>query len=160
MDTARYVVAVLAVLGMPCICIFWLLVHPLANCWRRIKSRLTYGILLGLFVALIFILHSVRQSLIRTDYGFQPILAVVGLIFYVAAVVIFFKRRRYLTNKIMIGYPEVAKEAYPGRLLTEGIYGKIRHPRYVEIQLGYIGYAFFSNFLGAYVLTSLLIPAI
>ena len=160
MDTARYVLAVLTVFAIPCICVFWLLVHPFANGWRKIKPWLTYGILLGLFVSVIFILHPVRQFLIGTDYGFQPILAIAAVICFVVSVVIGLKRWMPLTNRIMVGYPEVSKEAYPGKILTGGIYGKIRHPRYVQRQLCFIGYALFANFLGVYIMTILLIPAL
>ena len=60
----------------------------------------------------------------------------------------------------MLGYPEISEKAYPGKLLTEGIYSQIRHPRYVEIQLSFIGNSLFANFLGAYNLTFILIPAL
>ncbi|HIC74117.1 MAG TPA: hypothetical protein EYO92_03385 [Candidatus Marinimicrobia bacterium] len=36
----------------------------------------------------------------------------------------------------------------------------MRHPRYVEIQFGYFGYALIANFLGLYILTILCIPAL
>ena len=41
--------------------------------------------------------------------------------------------------------------------MTDGIYGKIQHPRYVEIQLGFIGYALITNFQGVYIMTIILI---
>ena len=159
-DNLRYVVAVFIVVTIPPICFFWLSIHPFTKFCRKIELWWTYGILFSLFSPVIFILFSYREFLIGANYGFNPIISIAGLVFYFAAVVIYLERRKYLTNKIMLGYPEISENEYPGKLLTKGIYAQIRHPRYVEIQLGYIGYAFFSNFLGAYVLTSLLIPAI
>ena len=64
---------------------------------------------------------------------------------------------KHLTNSIMLGYPEVSITGYPGKLLTDGIYGKIQHPRYVQIQLGFIGYALITNFQGVYIMTIILI---
>ena len=45
-------------------------------------------------------------------------------------------------------------------LLSEGIYGKIRHPRYVEALLWVLGYAFIANYLGLYLLFILSIPTV
>jgi len=159
-DAVRYVVAVFVVVTIPLICFFWLFIHPFSKFWRKIKSWWTYGILFSLFVPVIFVLYYYREFLIGTNYGFHPILSITGLVFYFGAVVIYLKRRKYLTNKIMLGYPEISEKAYPGKLLTEGIYSQIRHPRYVEIQLSFIGYSLFANFLGAYILTFILIPAL
>ena len=160
MDTVRYVLTVLIVVTFPPICLFWFLVHPFANFWRKIDPWWTYGILFSLFFTLIFILYHFRLSLIGTDYGFQPILAIAGVFCWVVAVVIYLERRKHLTSNILLGYPEVSKNGYPGILLTKDIYGKMRHPRYVEIQFGYFGYALIANFLGLYILTILCIPAL
>ncbi|MDH3369164.1 MAG: isoprenylcysteine carboxylmethyltransferase family protein, partial [Gemmatimonadota bacterium] len=51
---------------------------------------------------------------------------------------------------ILSGIPELRK-GDPGRLLTEGIYARLRHPRYVEVILGVISYALVANYLGGYV---------
>lgn len=45
-------------------------------------------------------------------------------------------------------------------MLSEGIYGRIRHPRYVEVVIGTWAYAVFANHLGAYVVAALTIPSI
>ena len=157
MDTARYLVAFLVVVTIPPVGLFWFLVHPFANYWRKIKPRWTYGFLFSLFIALIFTLYPFRNSLIGIDYGFQPILAIIGVICYVISIRIYLERRKDLTNSIMLGYPEVSINGYPGKLLTDGIYGKIQHPRYVEIQLGFIDYALITNFQGVYIMTIILI---
>ena len=159
-DTVRYVVAVFVVVTIPLIYFFWFFIHPFAKFWRKIESWWTYGVLFSLFVPVIFVLYYYREFLIGTNYGFHPILSITGLVFYFVAVVIYLKRREYLTNKIMLGYPEISEKGYPGKLFTEGIYSQIRHPRYVEIQLSFIGYSLFANFLGAYILTFILIPAL
>lgn len=136
------------VVTIPPVMLFWLFIHPFANYWRKIKPQWTYGFLFSLCVALIITLYPFRKSLIGIDYGFQPILAILGVISYVISKRIYFERRKHLTNSIMLGYPEVSINLYPGKLLSDGIYGKIQHPRYVEIQLGFIGYALITNFQG------------
>ncbi|MCH7490282.1 MAG: isoprenylcysteine carboxylmethyltransferase family protein, partial [Gemmatimonadetes bacterium] len=70
------------------------------------------------------------------------------------------KRKKYLTTAILAGIPELSRGGEKGKLLTEGIYGRIRHPRYVEALLGVLGYALIANYLGMYILFVLTVPAI
>jgi protein-S-isoprenylcysteine O-methyltransferase Ste14 len=58
------------------------------------------------------------------------------------------------------GIPELSKEKYPGKLLTEGIYGRVRNPRYIEALLWVMVYALFANYLGAYIVVVLSLPLI
>ena len=58
------------------------------------------------------------------------------------------------------GIPELSKEKYPGKLLTEGIYDRVRNPRYVEVVLWVLAYALFANYLGAYIVAVLSLPLI
>ncbi|HWP00391.1 MAG TPA: isoprenylcysteine carboxylmethyltransferase family protein [Methylococcus sp.] len=46
--------------------------------------------------------------------------------------------------------PELAPARYPQRLLTEGPYARIRHPRYVQFMLALLGYALIANYLTVY----------
>jgi protein-S-isoprenylcysteine O-methyltransferase Ste14 len=43
----------------------------------------------------------------------------------------------------------------PSRLATEGLYSRVRHPRYLQLLLALLGYALFANYLAAYVVTLL-----
>jgi protein-S-isoprenylcysteine O-methyltransferase Ste14 len=160
MDTVRYVLAYITVVLIPFIYIIWPLIHPFANFWRKINPWQIYGIFFLLLVTTIFTLSHFVEFLIGTDYGFNPFLTIVGVSCWVVSTVIWSKRRKHLTVKILLGFPEVSKKAYPGKLLNEGIYGKIRHPRYLEIIFENIGIALVVNMLGVYIIVALLIPAL
>src|SRR5439155_14538831 len=67
------------------------------------------------------------------------------------------RHRKYLTLQIQVGVPELTGSR-EGVLLTEGIYSRIRHPRYVETILWILGYAFFTNYLAIYVAFLLMLP--
>ena len=45
-----------------------------------------------------------------------------------------------------------------GKLLTEGIYGTIRHPRYVKLVLFILAYSFLANYLASYAVAFLTVP--
>jgi protein-S-isoprenylcysteine O-methyltransferase Ste14 len=71
------------------------------------------------------------------------------------------KRKKYLSMRILAGVPEV--EADPekrGQLLREGPYAVIRHPRYAEIVFATFGYAALANYLGCWILAVLTLPVL
>ena len=43
MDTTRYVIGVLLIVGVPPAVIFWLLIHPFVGFWRRVGRRALYS---------------------------------------------------------------------------------------------------------------------
>jgi protein-S-isoprenylcysteine O-methyltransferase Ste14 len=55
-----------------------------------------------------------------------------------------------LNFKKLSGIPELSKDNYPGELLTDGIYGRVRHPRYIEALLWVLGYSLFANYSGPF----------
>lgn len=71
-----------------------------------------------------------------------------------------FAVHRHLTIANLLGLPEIAPDRYPRTLVTEGIYARLRHPRYVQLLIALIGYALIANYLAAYFVVALWIPAI
>jgi protein-S-isoprenylcysteine O-methyltransferase Ste14 len=68
-------------------------------------------------------------------------------------------RRRHLTQRILVGVPEISSSD-KGRLITDGIYGRIRNPRYLEFLLLSFVYVAFANYSGVWVIYALMFPAI
>jgi protein-S-isoprenylcysteine O-methyltransferase Ste14 len=54
----------------------------------------------------------------------------------------------------------MAPDRFPQRLLTEGIYSRIRHPRYVEVLLVIASLALIANNLASYVNWIIGIPSV
>ena len=102
----------------------------------------------------------VRRPLLATEFGACYPLLIVGIFCLAAAVSIGGWLLRDVTVKTLIGLPELAPERHPGRLVTGGLYARIRHPRYVQFLLGLLGYALFANYLAAYVVVALWVPGI
>lgn len=151
-DAARYWLAVVLVVAMPPGLVFWFVVHPFVGFWRRVGVVKTYvvlavvgaGMMVGLFLA--------RDLLVATDYGTSRWTGGLGLVLLMGATVLFWKRKKHLDNKRLSGLHELDPSREDGRLLTEGIYGVIRHPRYVEVALAVLAYALMANYLGAYLI--------
>jgi protein-S-isoprenylcysteine O-methyltransferase Ste14 len=160
MNTARYVFGVLVVTWLPPAIVWWFVVHPFVSFWRRVGGWQTVTIMIVLGIMGVAALFQVRTALLMTDYGTHPPLIVVAVLLAGASVRLALLRRKHLTTRILVGLPELDASGTSGTLLDEGIYARIRHPRYVEIVLGVVAYAVFANYLGAYVVAALTAPAL
>jgi protein-S-isoprenylcysteine O-methyltransferase Ste14 len=158
MDTARYVVGVLVVTWLPPGLAWWFLIHPFLPFWRRMGARTTLWAMGAIFVGGVAVLLPLRDSLLARDLGTHPGLVALSAVLVAASFWIAVHRRRRLTTRILVGLPELEDEGGARSLLTDGIYARIRHPRYVEIALGTAGYALFSNWLGALVVGVATLP--
>ena len=159
MDRIRYVLAVLLVATIPPAIIWWYIIHPFVGFWRRLGPRVTNWIVGVSMVALMVVLGLGRRWLVGADLGTNWILVGLGLACFSVAIFIGLKRKRFLTTRILAGVPELDKDN-PGTLLSEGPYAVIRHPRYVEVLVGVLGYALAANHVGGYVVALLSAPAL
>lgn len=160
MNDVRYVLAVVVLVSMPPAVGLWFAIHPLAAFWRRLGAAWTYAILSVPSVALMVAAYLLRRPLLRVEFGTNWVLAGLGAICFGVAIAMGWRRRKLLTFGVLAGIPELSERQYPGRLLTEGPYAVVRHPRYVEVVLGTLGYALITNYLAIYILTALTVPAL
>lgn len=160
MDTTRYVLGVMLVIGIPPAVGFWLVIHPLAGFWRRVGTAVTYITLLFLFIASCGLLFYFRDSILGPDLGTNLLLFIPGAILYGLSAWLSVLTRRQLSMKTFAGVPEIAKDGAGGKLLQEGVYGVIRHPRYLSVIVGTAGFAMFVNYLGAYLMVLGTVPAL
>ena len=67
---------------------------------------------------------------------------------------------RQLSIPTLIGVPELSGAEYrKGKLLTDGAYRTVRHPRYLSAGIGVLANALIINYAGMYILVLLLFPA-
>jgi protein-S-isoprenylcysteine O-methyltransferase Ste14 len=160
MNTFRYVLTMLMLMFMPGAVLFWFLVHPFVRFWRRLGLRRAMAInyaLLAAFAAGVFLL---RKTLLAVDFGTNPLLIAVAVPLLAASIVLRRKISRHLRFSTLGGLPEMAPERFSQPLLTEGIYSRIRHPRYVEVLLVMASLALVANTLAAYVNWIIGIPTV
>ena len=160
LDLARYVMAALLVISMPPSIAYWFIVHPFIAFWRRVGMKPTFWFL-GIFLAAGMVaMFRVHKALLGRDLGTSLPLIALALPLIVAGSIVSHKRRRHLSFRTLAGAPELAPDAPGPGLLTEGIYGRIRHPRYVEFALALVGWSLFCNYVGLFVMTALSLIAI
>ena len=160
MDTTRYAVGVLVVTFMPPGMLWWFLIHPFIGFWRRVGATVTLTVMGVIGVAGIAGLMTVRSTIVGRDLGTHPaVFAAAGALF-VLQVVLAVQRKRQLPTRVLVGIPELTADGGPGTLLTEGIYGRIRHPRYAEIAAGTLAMALFSGYTGPLVVAAVTLPVL
>jgi len=159
MAQARYALGVLILISVPISIGLWYAIHPFARAWRRVGPIWTYVILAVPACAVCALVWSNRDFLLGTDLGTQPLLIALAVPGLVAGGLLARARRRHLTQRVLTGVPELSSRD-KGRLLTEGVYARVRNPRYLEFLLFVFAYVAFTNYLGAWVLFALSFPAI
>jgi protein-S-isoprenylcysteine O-methyltransferase Ste14 len=159
MERVRYFIAVWMFLSIPSAIGLWVAIHPFARAWRRIGPAATYAVLMIPTFGLSWFLWQARDTLVGTDFGPRPALLAVGALAAVGGTVIARARRRHLTQRILVGVPELSSSD-KGRLLTEGIYAKVRNPRYIEFLFFVLAAAGVVNFSGTWALVVLCVPAL
>lgn len=158
-DRVRYLLGVFNVVVLPPGLLFWFVIHPWARGWRRLGPIRTYLIVLPALVAVGVVLFRARRWLLGADLGMSWSLIAIALALYGVTIV----ELRYwsqLSVRTLIGIPELSgAEDRKGRLLTDGAYRAVRHPRYLSAGIGVVANALIINYAGTYLLVLLLFPA-
>lgn len=160
MHTARFVVGVGLLMSLPPAIVLWLAIHPFVRFWRRLGAGRTYAVLSLGVIAWMLMAFAKREALLGPDLGTHLYLLAPTAACFGTGIVVSVLRRRQLTSGILIGLPELSPEKHRGKLVTKGIYARVRHPRYVELTLLTAAYALFANYVGVYVATALSILAL
>jgi protein-S-isoprenylcysteine O-methyltransferase Ste14 len=159
LDWIRYGIAWLLLVTGPGSVLFWFAVHPFANFWRRVGLAWAYFAGFGVFTVSAIVLAMVADTLTAVDFGGSVVTAACGLAVLVPAVSLRRLWRRHLSVRTLFGVAELSAGG-PGTLLTDGIYARVRHPRYLEVLLGCLANALIANYLIAYAVAAFMAVSI
>src|SRR3989304_5251347 len=149
-DAVRYYLALVLLVSGPGAVLFWFPIHPFVAFWRRVGHRWAYLAGSATYAAAGVTAWVSRAPLLSIEFGTRPVAIAAGVVLIVASGVMRRIWHRQLSIKTLFGLPELAPDRHPGKMLTEGAYAWIRHPRYLEVLVGFLGYALFCNYLAAY----------
>jgi protein-S-isoprenylcysteine O-methyltransferase Ste14 len=160
MNAVRNYLALIWVVMLGPVPLFWLLIHPFVRFWRRVGPGWTYAVVGSLWALAMAGLFLTRHALLAMEFGTNYYLAAPGLLLMAASSwlgLVWFHRMRLTT---IMGLPELAPDRHPQPLITAGVYAIIRHPRYVQLYLGLLGSALIANYLAVYLVAVLWLPGI
>lgn len=148
----RYWLAVLLVVAIPTAILYWLLIHPFARFWRRFGVGRAYTAVGAILLPVMAGLFLGRGRLLAHSWGTNRLLVALGIICLVGAGWLHRWLFRDLPLRVLLGIPELSAAPGKGTLITTGIYGTVRHPRYLQMDLALLGYALIANYPAVYLL--------
>lgn len=151
MDAVRYYIALFFVAFSPGVYLYWFSIHPFIGFWRKVGLRPTLALHYAVMIALAVPIVLARGTILSIEFGRRPVLMIASALVFAFVIYLRIQISKRLTTKVLSGFPELAPNTYPPKLLTEGIYARIRHPRYVQLLLAFLAYALFTNYLAVYV---------
>ncbi len=160
MDQFRYALAVVLVCMVPALLLYWSLIHGFIRFWRKLGPRRTLMIVwIGMALVACGIFQF-RGHLIACDFGTSWPLVAAGFVCLVVAGRVRMLLRRQITNRFLLGIPELEPDGSGQALVREGLYARVRHPRYLQMILALLGWSLIANYLAAYLAWLLWIVAV
>ncbi len=147
------VALVYAVLAFP-VPIFWLVIHPAIHFWRRFGKR-SYWVALPVWILPAVLLVLARHRIFGARLGPNAWTASLGFALLLLGSWVNLQARRDLGLQRTEGLPEMNPTRYPGGVVSTGIYSRIRHPRYLGLMLGSLGFALLTGAIGFFLLAIL-----
>jgi protein-S-isoprenylcysteine O-methyltransferase Ste14 len=158
-DRVRYFLGILNLIVIPSGLLFWFVIHLWARWWRRLGPIRTYLIVIPMLVAFGALLFRFRSPLLGADLGTNWSQVAVALVLYGVMTWLEFQYRKHLSIATLVGIPELSPTGQrKGKLLQDGIYRVVRHPRYLSAGVGVFANALFINYAGLYILILLSVP--
>ena len=155
MDAVRYHLALLTLVTFIPGILFWPFAHGLVHRWRQLGLVISYSALGAMLIGMGAGVFVLRQTLLAVEFGPPGWLGWPALLCFVAAAVVEARCRKHLTLRTLIGIPELSPTPTSQPLLDQGIYARLRHPRYVVVLLSVLALALFTNYLAVYLLCPL-----
>ncbi len=155
MDTVRYNLALLTLVTFIPGILFWPFAHGLVHSWRQLGLVISYSVLGVMLIAIGAGIFLLRQTLLAVEFGPPGWLGWPAALCFIAALAVEVQCRKHLTLRTLVGIPELSPTPPGQPLLDQGIYARLRHPRYVVVILSVFALAFFTNYLAVYLLCPL-----
>lgn len=153
MDEFRYFLGLVLILIMPVVITFWVVIHTGSTQWRKRSPEMAYSVAGFLILIVLLLAWSYRMAILGADLGLNLLLFIAGALIYVASFVLWKPVKKHLDFKTFAGLPEVTNRKI--ELIKDGPFAIVRHPRYLMVAIGILGWCMMSNYLGGYLMSAL-----
>ncbi len=152
LDRVAYYLALVTLVTVPATLIAWLLLHPFVSFWRRIGSAKTLIVITAAVVLAALVVYLAREPLLRVRFGARWPLACASAVLLALSSYLNALVYRQVPKSMAFGLAEISS-ADSGQLVTEGVYSRLRHPRFVAMALAVAAMALLTNYLAVYILS-------
>ncbi len=130
----RYLALIVFYLDLP-VPIYWFILHPFTNFWRRnIRDAFWFAGLFAWIAGAIFI--TIYRNQLLTENIPSPLTAFASSMLIAADFILLFYSGKYLGPKKLVGHAELSGKS---ELTTTGLYKYVRHPRYTGMISAILG---------------------
>ncbi len=140
--------------------LYWYSIHPLIRTWRRVGPRRTLVLHYFLVLLLASAIIAARKPILSVEFGTNRVLMLCAVPLFIASIALRVRIAKELKKRILVGIPELDPASQAGRLLTHGVYSRVRHPRYAQVMVAAIAWAMFTNYLAAYIAALVMVAGI
>ncbi|MEO0546313.1 MAG: isoprenylcysteine carboxylmethyltransferase family protein [Pseudomonadota bacterium] len=148
MDTLRMILGVGVVVILPVVLAFWITIHGGSRFWRSQKPVYAYSAALLAMLLAGGLAAAYRATLVGVDLGGNIVLFGLGAIVYGLSFLLWRPIKKALDFSTFAGVPEVSGKDIA--LIQTGPFKLVRHPRYLMVAIGLIGWALMANYAGVY----------
>ncbi|MBU1699196.1 MAG: isoprenylcysteine carboxylmethyltransferase family protein [Candidatus Eisenbacteria bacterium] len=159
METIAYYLALVCVMAVPAALASWFVLHLLAPWLRRAGPIAVRAATVAVILAVMGAVFLIRQPVLRQHFGVQVPLVGVAVIFFGVSSYLRTRILRQIPMRMMLDLPKMAGQD-AGKLITGGIYSRMRHPGYVAMAFAVAAAALFTNYLAMYVVALAYMPLI
>lgn len=150
MDEFRYFLGLVLVLIMPIVITFWLVIHGGSKQWRKRSPEVAYSFAGSFILIVTLFAWFYRIVLLGADLGFNLLFFTIGAVIYIASFVLWRPVKKHLDFKTFAGIPEVTNTKI--ELIQDGPFAIVRHPRYLMVAIGVVGWCLMINYAGGYLI--------
>lgn len=157
-DWLRFGLAVMLWATIPAGIAYWLLIHGFVDYWRRVGPAPTWLVVVPACLLVMAGFWRWGGGIVdRSDLGTHMGLFAAGVVLWGISVILDRRTRDHLDTPTMLGVREVEGAT---DLLDRGLYGRVRHPRYLSLIIAAIGWAMMANHGASYLMVAALVPGV
>lgn len=153
MDEFRFVLGLILIVIVPLVIVFWTVIHVGSSFWRQRPAWQAYSVAFVCLAVSSVLLWRSRDVLMGSDLRLDWFLFAPGAVIYLASIAMARPIRKHLSIATFAGVPEVTDQHIP--LLESGPFSVVRHPRYLMVIVGIIGWVMMANWSGVYLVALL-----
>ncbi len=159
METIAYYLALVFVMAVPAALASWFVLHLFAPWLRRAGPVAVRAATVAVILAVMCVIFLIRRPVLRLHFGVKaPLVGVAVILFWISSY-LRVQILRQIPMRVMLELPEIAGQD-AGKLITGGIYSRMRHPGYVAMSFAVVAVALFTNYLAMYVVALAYMPLI
>lgn len=131
--------------------VFWLIFHSRIHFWRRFGNR-AFLVALPVWIAAGVALVLMRPMIFAQRFDRNTFTWICGSCLIALAIWMNLQVHRKFSLQRLAGLPEINRARPDAGMVREGIYARVRHPRYMEFMLTFVGLALLTGAAGIFLL--------